>query len=482
MTMLAGVDPARLDPDRLNADELRQLEALLAAETEGESMEAFIRRVTPHHPPPRHLLPIIDCFERARHRTLQGGRPVRVCISMPPRHGKSETVFNGLAWWMSGVPADTHAYLSYSDDQATSQSRKIRQRAQEGGVALSSEMANLSEWRTTSGGGLFASGVGGALTGKGISGLAVVDDPFKGPIEANSRKVRENVWEWFTSVVMSRLEDASVMVVHTRWNEDDLIGRLAKEDGWEVINLPALADKDDPLGRPFGEPLWPQMRTLEQLLELKKIDAYSFEALYQGRPQPRGAKIFSGPPLYFDPDKHDMTGWRIILCADPAASKKTSSNWSAIVAMAVKGSGAQMRGRILDVYREQVTIPVFVRDLQAFQLRWGGGPVGVEAVAGFKAVPDILRDIDPGVLVYEIYPQGDKFQRAQALASAWNDGRVEVAFGRPWVKPYLEELKVFTGVDDPVDDQVDASCHCWNQADNQIAFELPDAPILPRRR
>jgi hypothetical protein len=182
---LSGVDLTRLAPDK--AARVRQL-------LDQGDLEAFIRRVTPHHPPAPHMRPIIERIAQARRR------PIRTCISMPPRHGKSETVFNGLAWWMQAVPADTHAYLSYNDNQATSQSRKIRQRAQEGGVALSAEMANLGEWRTTSGGGLFASGVGGALTGKGITGLAVVDDPFKGREDADSSRMRDNVWDWFTSV------------------------------------------------------------------------------------------------------------------------------------------------------------------------------------------------------------------------------------------------------------------------------------------
>lgn len=481
MAAAARADRSDINPDALSEAELRQLHALLADQAEGEPLEDFIRRVTPHHPPPPHVLPIIRCFERARRRWLDGGEPLRVCISMPPRHAKSETLFNGIAWWLTHVPADTHAYLSYSIEQARSQSRKIRRRAVDGGVALDTDMSNLSEWRTTSGGGVFASGVDGPLTGKGVTGLVVIDDPFKGRKDADSPTIRQTVWDWFTGTVMSRLEDASVMVVHTRWHGDDLIGRLSKEEGWEIINLPALAEENDPLGRELGEPLWPEARPLEMLLEQKKLDAFNFDALYQGRPRPRGAKVFQ-EPHYYPAHAFDATGCRIILFADPAASKRTTANHSAVLALYVKGYGVEMRGWVREVYREQQTIPQFVRDLRAFQLRHGSAVVNVEAVAGFKAVPQMLREIDENVQVSEVVPLGDKFQRAQPAASAWNDGRILVPDKAPWLEAFLAELRSFTGVNDAADDQVDCLSGAWNEADKGVTFKPAGFPLLPRRR
>lgn len=492
-----GLDPDGIDTSALTEAEQQDLAELLADQTEAEGLADFIRRVTPHHPPPRHLFPIIEQFERARLRAADGGTPIRVCISMPPRHAKSETIFSGLAWWMRYVPADTHAYLSYSIDQARSQSRKIRRRAIDGGVAIDATMSNLSEWRTTNGGGLFSSGVDGPLTGKGISGIAVIDDPFKSRKDADSEATRETVWDWFTSVVMTRLEDASVMVVHTRWHGDDLIGRLA-EAGWTIINLPAIAEEDDPLGRAPGEPLWPQSQwgSLGYLLEQRALDAFNFDALYQGRPRPRGATVFKDA-TYYDPDMFDATGWRIIIYADPAASKRTTANHSAILALAVKGYGIEMQGRILDVYREQVEIPQFVRDLMAFQTRHGNAEANVESVAGFKAVAQMLREIDPNVMVKEVTPLGDKFQRAQPAASAWNGDpgdprstppkppvppRLMPPLRAPWLKKFLAEVKVFTGVNDAADDQVDCLSGAWNEAANVVEFVARGKPTLARRR
>jgi phage terminase large subunit-like protein len=293
--------------------------------------------------------------------------------------------------------------------------------------------------------------------------------------------------------VMTRLEDASVMVIHTRWHEDDLIGRLAKDGGWEVVNLPAIAGPDDPLGRQLGEPLWPEERPLRMLEEQRALDAFNFEALYQGQPRPRGARVF-GPATYYDPASFDMTGWRITIYADPAASEKTSANYSAILALATTGRGAEMRGRVVDVYRRQVTIPQFVRDLQAFQAANGNAEACVESVAGFKAVAQMLREIDPHVRVREVRPLGDKFQRAQPAASAWNGvadaidptrnrpPRLEVPLRAPWLKAFLDEVGAFTGVHDASDDQVDCLSGTWNEADKTVPFTAPPGPLIRMRR
>jgi predicted phage terminase large subunit-like protein len=477
VTAQVGADPRR-DFSRLTLMQQQEIESLLRARS-GETLDAFIRRVTPRFPPPRHVQPLMRLFERARRK------PIRALVSMPPRHAKSETVFNGLAWWMRHSPADTHAYVTYSDDIASSQSRKIRQRAIEGGVSISREMRNLGEWRTDAGGGLFAVGVDVGLTGKGITGIAVVDDPYAGIVQASSAKIRASRWDWFTGTLMARLEHASVLVQHTRWHKDDLIGQLAKDQGWEYVNLPALAEEGDLLGRAVGEPLWPEERTLAQLLEKKAIDEFVFAALYQGQPRPRGHTVFAREPARFDLATHDPAGWRLFLSGDPAATDDTSGDFSALLALAVQGEGARQRGRVLDVFRRQITVPDFADWVIRFQDRHGGAPVGIEAVGGFKAVPQILKRVKPGIRIQEVHPVGDKFTRAQPVATAWNDGRIEVPTQAPWVSDFLAEVMAFTGISDAHDDQVDVLSQGWHMAASEIkppTFTRPSGPILPRRR
>jgi predicted phage terminase large subunit-like protein len=439
-----------------------------------ESLRAFIARVAPHHPPPRHLEPLITLIERARWERI------RACVSMPPRHAKTITILRAIAWWLMLTPADTCAYTSYSDRQAWSKSRIARGLAQQAGVRMG-DSETMAEWRTSKGGGMLATGAGGGLTGQGVSGLMVVDDPYKLREEAESPVIREKVWDWFTDVVDSRLEGASVLVVHTRWVQDDLIGRLAGDHGWEHVNLAALAEHGDPLGRSLGEALWPDRFPVEELQRKKSLNAYSFASLYQGAPRPRGATVFK-EPHYYPATSFDLTGCRIVLYADPAASAKTTADHSVVLALAVKGYGAEMRGWILDVYRRQVTIPQFVRDLMDFQARHGNGVANVESVGAFKAVAQMLREIDPNVMVKEVTPLGDKFQRAQPAASAWNDGRILVPNEAPWLKAFLAEMATFTGVNDPHDDQVDCLDGAWNEADSEILYIRRDKPTLLRRR
>lgn len=472
--LLSNAELAALPAD-LRADYLETFTDLCA----GETLDAFIRRVSPHRPPPPHFKSLVEQLELAR----VDSEPRRVCVSMPPRHGKTTLLQHAFAWWLSRAPGDTCAYFSYNDTQGRSKSRVARALALQAGVRLADDSASTSEWRTTAGGGLLAGGAGGGLTGQGVSGLMVVDDPFKNREEADSDLTRDKVWEWFNEVVMTRLEGASVFVVHTRWHQDDLIARLEAQGDWTVINLPALAETDEAGGRRFGEALWPSHYPVEYLEALKKqIGDFSFSALYQGRPRPRGSKVF-GTAHYYDPATIDLTGCEIIVGADPAASEKTTADYSAMVAMAVKGTDPASRvAYILEVYREQVTIPTFCNDLRAFQARHGDSPAWVEAVGVGKAVPQTILAVDPTARVEESETKGDKFQRAQGVAAAWNDGRVLVPLGSPpWLKAFLDEVGSFTGVHDAHDDQVDGLAHAWNNACKPVANYTGRRHHSPRR-
>jgi predicted phage terminase large subunit-like protein len=432
----------------------------------GEPLRDFITRLTPHRPAPPHVSPIIRAMERARLG------PIKVCISLPPRHVKTETVMNALAWWLKSTPTDTCAYASYNQEQAESKSRIIRERALGAGVVLKGDSASVSEWRTTAGGGLLA---GKGLTGKGVQGLMVIDDLFRDAEDANSRVEREKKWEWFGSVAMTRLEGASVVMVGTRWHQDDVIGRVIAQDAeriadglspeWEVINLAALAEENDPLGREPGQELWPGSRyTPEYFTKLRRvIGEYIFAALYQGRPRPRGGSVF-GEARYYDVATTKFDGCRLVIACDPAASEKTSSDYSAAVVLAVKGSGAETTAYVRKVYRRQSSIPELVKDLLALQKTYGNAPIHVEAVGGFKAIPQMLRALGLS-RVSEIVPVGDKFTRAQPVAAAWAASRVLVPDDSPeWLGPFLDEIAHFTGVKDAHDDQVDALSHAWNVA------------------
>lgn len=450
-------------------DQARYLE-LLRWEYGGESLRQYMARVSPHLKPVRHLEPVLDVFERTRRER------VRAIIAMPPRHGKTATALHGVAYRVHRDPVLRHAYATYGDSLSVSGSRTMRRIAKFGGVDLAKDAAALHDWRTEHDGGVLATGVGGPLTGKGVTGIALIDDAFKNRKEAESKLRRDNVWEWFTDVVWTRLEDdASCIVIGTMWHPDDLINRLltrgAEEDGvpFELIRLPARAEANDLLGRAVGDPLWPEKFGDRKLRDIEKVlGAYSWASLYQQRPRPRGTTVFAEPGRFKLADFR-LDGHRLCVCADPAATARTTSDYTAALVLAVRGFGANETGWLLGHIRGQWEIPDnpheqsigVVSRLRHLQQQWGVAVV-VEAVAGFKAVPQMLRAVDPNLRVVEAPAVVDKFTRAQPAAAAWNSGRLLVPTDAPWSAALIKRMQAFTGNDDPEDDEVDALSHGWN--------------------
>ncbi len=177
---------------------------------------------------------------------ITNGETKRLMIFMPPRHSKSETVtIRYTGWRILRDPKQNVIIGSYNQRLANRFSRKIRRLVGDE-IALSKERKAVDEWETLDGGGLCAVGVGAGVTGYGAN-LIVIDDPVKNRAEAESKSYRENTWDWFNDDIFTRLEpNASIILIQTRWHEDDLAGRLLNEmkiggEQWEIVSLPALA-------------------------------------------------------------------------------------------------------------------------------------------------------------------------------------------------------------------------------------------------
>jgi predicted phage terminase large subunit-like protein len=464
----------------LTPAELRELEEI-DAELDGGGMtlREFMAWQAPHEPPLPHMQAIVDIIESARRQQIQ------ICISMPPRHGKSITLQRGLAWWLRATPSDTCAYVSYSSEQAKSKAGQVHELALRAGVETG-RRDTMGEWRTSDGGGLLAAGAGGGLTGQGVQGLMIYDDPYQDREEAESPATREKVWDRFCDVVLTRNEGQSTIVVATRWHPDDLIGRLVREHHWPCINFPAIAELNDPLGRAPGEALWPEVHPLAELEMVRAINAHTFASMFQGRPRPRGATVFK-TETYYNPDTFSMDGCRLAFHLDAAGSTRTSADYCAMLALALRGYGDQTEGFVLDVYRRQVEIPQFVRDARAWQIRLGAPRTTIDGASGTdKAVAQMLREIDTTLRVKECVPLGDKFTRAQPAATAWNAGRLRVPMPRPgvpvvWLKDFIAEVTSFTGVNDSHDDQVDCLSGAWNEGFEQRAVKFHQGALRARR-
>ena len=200
---------------------------------------------------------------------IEKGEKIRICLSVPPRHGKSQTVSNTLPSWYLGRNPDSSVIITgYNADIAENFGNNNRELVREFGkdifgVEISDSQDNKTEFALKKHKGYCLSvGLLGGITGRGGS-LIIVDDPFKNGEEANNQTLRSRISSVFKDSVLTRLEGKgnAVIVIHTRWHEEDLIGELAKTGDWLVINIPAVWEKgtDKLLHRKIGETLCPEL-------------------------------------------------------------------------------------------------------------------------------------------------------------------------------------------------------------------------------
>lgn len=219
----------------------------------------------------------------------------RLLITMPPRHGKSETVTVRFPlYWLLNEPSANVLVTGYNERFARKFGRRTRNMALEKGLIAEDKTA-ADEWATTAGGLYMARGVGSPPTGTGFR-LINIDDPIRRREDAESDVYRDKVWDWYTDDLYTRLEPGGALVmVMTQWHPDDVASRaVASEPGkWTVLRLPAIAQEDDQMGRKLGEALWPKRYTVESLERIRStIGGYGFEALYQCNPTPKEGSLF----------------------------------------------------------------------------------------------------------------------------------------------------------------------------------------------
>ena len=375
---------------------------------------------------------------------------------MPPQFGKSTAVHHWLARIIGRFPHLQSAYCSYAADLARTQSRRIRNIALAAGVELDSSANRLEEWLTTEGGGLVATGVGGPLTGKPISGVGVIDDPIKNREEAESARSRETTWDWYTDTFLSRLhKHSSQVIIMTRWHPDDLIGRVTNEsDDWIVVSLPAINE--------FGESLWPEEKPVPFLMERRAaVGEYGWQSMYMQNPRPRGGTLFNDPVTCLLADV--PTTGQFSAGIDLAYTKKTKSDHSSIVTLVQSAPNvyhvSNVRRWQADINSSDAKLLAFSRSNPGVRMTWHAS--GMEA----RAVGDRL--VGMGLPLTVKIAVSDKYVRAQPVSAKWN-GTPETEFAKAtpptlivprdatWSAKFIDEVTNFTGVDGNPDDQVDA--------------------------
>jgi predicted phage terminase large subunit-like protein len=403
------------------------------------------------YPFPKHLSYLNERLKRIPYE-----RGKRILITFPPRHGKSETTSAALPAYVLLLRNKWRVMLaSYEAEFAAEWGRKARDIISEAGpwygIKVREDVAARNSWEITkwnpgihrylpTGGGMKTAGVLGPLTGRGAD-LAIIDDPIKNAEEAFSPVYRQKTWDWFVSTMYTRLEPgASVIMILTRWHEDDIAGRIIAQmiaggEQWELINIPAIAEEGDLLGREVGEALWPDRYDIETLRTTEAtIGSYWFSALYQQRPIPVGKGIFSQGHLRRYEETTDSyllvqpDGTKIItpkaMCRvfstmDLAVSTKTTADYTVLSTWAVDRLNNLM---LINSRKIRLEGPDQLPLMQQVYNQYHPVSMHVEKVAYQLAL--IQSALRAGLPVLPITPDKDKISRALAAAARMQMGTI----------------------------------------------------------
>lgn len=413
------------------------------------------------------------------------GESRSIILELPPRHGKSMTVSESFPSYYLGRNPDKRVIVTaYSDSLARKFGRLNRNKFEEYAkplfnVKLSDINAAQNNWGIHGRmGGIIATGIGGSITGEGAD-LMIIDDPFKNAEAANSKTIRDKVWDEWESTLSTRLhKGASVIVIMTRWHQDDLVGRLLERTSrkWERIRMPAIAeDEHDLLGRELDEPLCPELGFDEQWAENKKIEVGSrtWNALYQQRPSPAGGSIFKRHWFNFYVRTHeqkaalsDADGVEVL----PKLFNKTVQSWDCTFKKTdtsdfVSGqvwSKRDARFYLRDRVNERMDLPDTMKAIKNMSEKWPDARAKyVEDKANGTAVIQMLEKKISGLI--PVNPEGGKEARANAVAPLFEAGNVYLPHPSiaPWVEDFIEELTTFPN--GAHDDDVDSCTQAINQ-------------------
>lgn len=314
-------------------------------------------------------------------------------------------------------------------------------------------------------GAVVSTGVGGSATGKGAH-IAIIDDPFKNREDANSKLQRDKVWAWYQSTIRTRLAPGGgIIIIQTRWHEDDLVGRISKEmesgtgEVFEGIVLPAIAEENDILGRNVGEALWEERYGLKELKNIKKaIGSREFAALYQQRPQIEDGGLFKRQYFkYFDinndfiktADKNvNVEDCFYFQTIDTAMSTRKNSDYTAIATFMCD---REWNLYLIDLMLERLEVPDQWNVIKEFRNRYKLRFQAIESKSsGIGIIQQANRE---GMPLKELKADTDKMTRALNISVMFENGKVYFNKNLDKLFELEEELLKFPNAlhDDAVD-------------------------------
>lgn len=408
---------------------------------------------------------------------VEAGRILRLIVTFPPRHGKSELTSRRFPAWLVGRDPYRHVmFATYNQPFSEDYGRAVRGIIQSNsyktvfpGTSLAKGSAAADRLVTEEGGMMAFVGRGGSSTGRGADFL-IIDDPLKDRAEANSAATREELWDWYNDTMSTRLmsDTGAIVIIQTRWHEDDLVGRLtdptnpkynAEEAAtWKIIDIPAIAGDDDALGREPGAALWPEKFGLPYLESFKRRNPVGFSALYQQKPTPEDGDFFKADMLapYRQPDL--PKNLRIYAASDHAVGIKQTNDYTCLL---IVGVDEWSNVWLVDCWWKREKSDVVVDAMIELMRKWKPLIWWAESGHISKSIGPFLfkrmREEKVYCSIREQVPAQDKVTRAQSIAGRMSMGMVRFPLHAPWHERAKQECLKFP--QGRHDDFVDALAH-----------------------
>ncbi len=434
---------------------LEELEARKRAKECRDDLIAFCKRIDPSYLVATHHKRLADLLIQ-----IAFGQKDRIAVSVPPRHGKSHLISTLFpAWFLGKFPDKKVLMVSNKADLAVDFGRKVRNiiasddyQAIFPGITLSQDSKSAGRWGTNKGGEFYATGVGGALAGRGAD-LLLVDDPHdEQDLLAGNFDAFEKTYQWFMFGARTRLMSGGrVAIVHTRWHADDLIGHLVKDgakndkaDQYEVFEFPAILDTPD-----GPKALWPEKFDLDALERTKaSMPIFQWNAQYMQNPTAEEGAIIQRD--YWRPWRKDEPPEcdYVIMTLDAAAEKHNRADFTALATWGVFSDDELTDGAshliLLNVINVRVEFPE-LKDLAIREWKeWEPDSFIVEKKSAGTQLYQELRRM--GIPVQEFTPgrnTGDKIARLNAVADILRSGMVWYPEGRRWAEELIEQCVSF---------------------------------------
>lgn len=416
-------------------------------------------------------------------------------VTMPPRHGKTWTTSHLFpAWFIGRNPEQYVIATTYAQEFADDMGRAVRNIVADPlfaevfpGCRLADDSASIRRFATKAGGSYFAVGAGGPITGRGAD-LLLIDDPIKDRESADSEALRRQLRDWYTAVAYTRLMPGGrIVLIQTRWREDDLAGWLLKEhahEGWETVDFPAIL--------PDGSALWPERYDLDALARIKRAQpSRDWQALFMQRPvADEGGIIKRAWWKRWTKDK-PPTCDHVVLSLDTAFSEKDSADYSAATVWGWFRTGDSTDETkapkefdnvvLLDAWHDRVDYPDLRAKVKALIKRYEPDTVLIENKASGQSLIQELRR--SGIPVVAYTPDRDKVARAYSVQGIFESGCVW-APEKPFADPVIDECAAFpTGAhDDFVDCTTQALIRFRRAGMARLTTDPEDEDETPRKR